>query len=77
MSTDADRSALYEEIRQRFVNDPDFRAQMRSNTVETLESVLGELSPEERERVNSGLPDPATSDAELITRAQQKPPEFW
>ena len=76
MSTDADRSALYEEIRQRFVNDPDFRAQMRSNTVETLESVLGELSPEEREWVNSG-PDPATSDAELITRAQQKPPEFW
>ena len=77
MSTNADRSALYEQIRQRFVNDPDFRAQMRSNTVGTLESVLGELSAEEREWVSSELPDPATADADLITWVQQKPPGSW
>lgn len=77
MSTDADRQALYRQVRNRFITDPDYRAAMRSDTVGTLEGTLGELTPEEREWVSRELPDPSTSDADLVNwvQKQQSDPE--
>ena len=48
MSADPDRQATYDQLRERFSNDPEFRAELRANPTGTLQGVLGELTDEER-----------------------------
>jgi hypothetical protein len=65
MNASADRQALYAEIRERFLSDPEFRTEMRRDCRDTLTSVLGPLTDEEEQWVRD-LPDPSKSDEELI-----------
>ena len=52
MPADPQRQMLYDQLRERFINDPAFRAELRANPMTTLETTLGELTAEEREWVD-------------------------
>jgi hypothetical protein len=65
MATDATRQVKYDEIRERFIADPDFRAELRADTVGTLTGILGELTEQERQWIRE-MPDASTSDDDLV-----------
>ncbi len=74
MPADADRQASYEQIRERFLNDPDFRKTLRANPTGTLQVVLGDLTDEER-CWTSEIVD--SLDQELVDRISSGRYGFW
>jgi hypothetical protein len=71
MSADADRQAQYDQLRERFLSDPQFRAQVRSDPAGTLEGELGALTDEEREWISDAAPGAQTDD-ELVAQVSGK-----
>jgi hypothetical protein len=76
VSDNPDRQALYDEIRQRFIEDPDFRIKLRADPVATLQEILGELTKEER-TFAAGLTLGSTSDFNLVEQLKRRPPGAW
>ena len=76
MSDNPDRQASYDEIRQRFTEDPDFRIRLRADPVATLQEILGELTTEER-NFAAGLAFGSTSDFNLVEQLKRRPPGAW
>ena len=74
MPADADRQASYDQIRERFLNDPEFRKTLRANPAGTLQVVLGDLTDEER-RWTSEIVD--SLDQELVDRISAGRYGFW
>ena len=67
--TESDRQAGYDQIRERFLADPEFRSALRADPTATLEPILGELTEQEMKWVGT-LPDASTSDDELVARVR-------
>jgi len=65
MPVDPERQAGYDQLRERFLSDPDFRAAVTADPTGALEGVLGPLTPEERQAVSDILATPR-SDDELV-----------
>lgn len=65
MPADPDRQALHDQLRERFLSDPDFRAAVTADPVATLEATLGTLTDEEREAVTTLTATPR-SEEELV-----------
>lgn len=76
MAADEDREAQYDQIRERFLADPEFRAEMRADAVGTLTGVLGELTEQERQWVRE-LPDASTSEEELVDQVTTQRVGAW
>lgn len=69
MSPDTDREDQYPLLRERFLNDPEFRARFRSDPVGTTEAEFGDLTDDERSR----LRELATgSDDDLVAQLSGK-----
>ncbi|ACV81375.1 hypothetical protein [Nakamurella multipartita] len=75
MTDDSSRTEKYELIRKRFLSDPEFRDQLTKNPAETLESILGPLTDQERNWLSSA---PEGAD-ELLDYVKQNPPPvgYW
>ncbi len=75
MTDDSSREAQYEAIRNRFLNDPEFRDQVTKDPASTLESILGPLTDRERD----ALAKAPTQADELINQVKQDPPPlgYW
>ncbi len=69
------REAHYRSIRSRFLEDPEFRDQLTKDPAGTLESILGPLTEQERDRV---IAAPTGAD-ELLDQVKQNPPPlgYW
>lgn len=65
MPVDPERQAGYDQLRERFLNDPEFRAAVTADPTGALEGVLGPLTPEERQAVSDITATPR-SDDELV-----------
>ena len=65
MPVDPERQAGYDQLRERFLSDPDFRAAVTADPTGALEGILGPLTPEERQAVRDILATPR-SDDELV-----------
>jgi hypothetical protein len=76
MNASADRQAQYAEIRERYLADPDFRAQLRADCAGTLTTILGPLTDEEQQWIND-LPDASTSDEELVEMVRSGRLQAW
>jgi hypothetical protein len=74
MPADAERQASYQQIRERFLNDPEFRQTLRANPTGTLQAVLGDLTEEER-RWTGEIID--SLDQELVERISSGRYGFW
>lgn len=64
------REAHYASIRSRFLQDPAFRDQLTKDPAGTLESVLGPLTEQERDRIVAA---PTGAD-DLHNQVKQDPP---
>ena len=53
MSPEPDRQAAYDQLREKFLADPEFRSQFVADPVGTLEREFGPLTDAERARVAS------------------------
>ena len=71
MSADADRQATHDQIRERFLTNPEYRSRLRSDPVDTLESELGTLTEEERTWI-ADLTAGGGTDDELIDQVKGK-----
>lgn len=76
MSDNADRRASYDDIRQRFIEDPDFRIALRADPVAVLQEALGELTPDERSFA-AGLAAGSTSDFNLVEQLKRHALTAW
>jgi hypothetical protein len=65
MPVDPERQASYDQLRERFLSDPDFRAAVTADPTGALEGVLGPLSSEESQAVRDITATPR-SDDELV-----------
>ena len=65
---------MYDQIRERFLSDPEFRGTLRANPTGTLEVVLGDLTDEEL-RWTSEITD--TMDQELVDQVRSGRFGFW
>ena len=65
MPVDPERQASYDQLRERFLNDPEFRAAVTADPTGALEGVLGSLTPEESQAVRDITATPR-SDDELV-----------
>ena len=65
MSVDPERQAGYDQLRERFLSDPDFRAAVTADPTGALEGVLGTLTPEDSQAVSDITATPR-SDDELV-----------
>lgn len=65
MPVDPERQAGYDQLRERFLNDPEFRAAVTADPTGALEGVLGSLTPEESQAVSDITATPR-SDDELV-----------
>jgi len=61
MPPESDRQAVYDQLREQFLTDPDFRSRFEADPAGTMESALGPLTDEERQWV-SGLGDVSGDD---------------
>ena len=69
MSPDTDRESQYPALRERFLNDPEFRARFRSYPVATTEAEFGDLTDDERAQLTRLA---AGSDEELVEQVRGK-----
>ena len=65
MPVDPERQSGYDQLRERYLNDPDFRAAVAADPTGALEGVLGPLTPEETQAVADITATPR-SDDELV-----------
>ena len=65
MPVDPERQAGYDQLRERFLNDPEFRAAVTADPTGALEGVLGSLTAEESQAVSDITATPR-SDDELV-----------
>ena len=65
MPVDPERQSGYDQLRERFLSDPDFRAAVTADPTGALEGVLGPLTPEETQAVADITATPR-SDDELV-----------
>ena len=65
MPVDPERQAGYDQLRERFLNDSEFRAAVTADPTGALEGVLGSLTAEESQAVSDITATPR-SDDELV-----------
>lgn len=65
MPADNDRQAAHDELKERFLSDPAFRATVMADPEAALQDALGPLTDEEREAVATLTATPRT-EAELV-----------
>lgn len=70
MTESSSREEQYEAIRNRFLNDPEFRDQLTKDPAGTLEENLGPLTKQERDWITQA---PTGAD-ELLAQVKQDPP---
>ena len=75
MANDSSREENYASIRSRFLEDPEFRDRLTKDPAGTLESILGPLTEQERDRIVAA---PTGAD-DLLDQVRQNPPPlgFW
>ncbi len=76
MSTTDDRQSRYHEIRQRFVEDPEFRKEVRADPTSALGKVLGELTDEEKQWI-AQIVDSQISEEDLIDELNRSRVKAW
>ncbi|MFG1609667.1 hypothetical protein [Actinoplanes sp. NPDC049265] len=76
MSGREDRLASYDEIRRRFIEEPQFRIALRADPVATMEAILGELTEDERHWAQ-GLAFGSKSDYNLVELLRRDPLTAW
>lgn len=69
MPPESDRQAIYDQLREKFLSDTEFRAQFLADPAGTLENALGPLTDSERQWV-ADLGD--ISGEELAAQVSQK-----
>ncbi len=74
MTEGTSRSAQYEAIRSRFLNDPEFRDQVAKDPTGTLESILGPLTDQERSWLDDAAVASSSPEALLDRVKTQTPP---
>ena len=76
MPTDPDRQARHDEIRERFLADPEFRAAVQSDPTGTLEAELGELTDEERTALSDLAAEPGSGE-DIVAHIRSRGVGAW